>query len=63
MAEGKIEQGRYLACCEVCGRWQEIKAAAVRADRFFSYWQGEFCCCRATQTASFTLEKEDDDIH
>ncbi|MBM4284941.1 MAG: hypothetical protein FJ128_06800 [Deltaproteobacteria bacterium] len=63
MAESKTAEGKYLACCEVCGRWREVPCTPQWADRFFFYWQAEFTCCGRRQAALFAAEKEDDDIH
>jgi len=63
MAESKVEDGRYLARCQVCGVWVEIPCTPQWADRFFFYWQAEFTCCGQRQAVLFAAEKEDDDMH
>jgi len=59
----KIEAGKFLAQCRVCGEWQEVQAQVTRTDWFFEFLEGEFTCCGPRQTALFTLEKETTDFH
>ncbi len=63
MSQGRIQDGRFFAQCRRCGKWQEVTAAATQADLYFEYWQAVFSCCRQEQTAWFTIEKVDDDVH
>ncbi|OGP71816.1 MAG: hypothetical protein A2Y80_07490 [Deltaproteobacteria bacterium RBG_13_58_19] len=63
MATGKVEDGRCLAQCRVCGQWREVQAQPLDADSFFARWQGEFSCCGTRQSATFTLEKDEIDFH
>lgn len=59
----KIEAGKYLAQCRVCGAWQEVHPQVTRADWFFEFLEAEFLCCSTNQSAIFTLEKETTDFH
>jgi hypothetical protein len=43
--------------------WQEVAAEPKEADLYFEYWQASFCCCLEQQTAWFTIEKTEDDVH
>ncbi|MEW6388200.1 MAG: hypothetical protein AB1491_11855 [Thermodesulfobacteriota bacterium] len=63
MAPSKVEAGRYLAKCRVCGQWREVEARPLDADSFFARLEGEFSCCGTTQRATFTLEKDEIDFH
>ena len=63
MTQGRIVEERFLAQCRVCGAWREVQAEAHKADLYFEFWRATFTCCGLEQTAWFTLEKVDDDIH
>ena len=62
-ALGRLQEGRFYAQCQECGRWQQVHATAVQADLYFEYWQAVFTCCQRLQTAWITVEKVDDDVH
>ncbi len=63
MAEGRVENGVFLARCETCGRWREVEPVPLVAELFFSHWQAEFSCCGRRQRAVITLEKDELDFH
>ncbi|MGQ9921625.1 MAG: hypothetical protein ACUVRZ_09905 [Desulfobacca sp.] len=63
MSEGRFQEGQFWARCRQCGTWQEVAAAIKEADLYFEYWQAVFCCCGQEQTAWFTIDKVDDDVH
>lgn len=59
----KIEDDKFLACCDRCGRWSEVEPCCTRSDLYFAYWESPFSCCGLRQTAMFTIEKDEVDIH
>ena len=63
MAEAKVEEGKFLARCAHCGKWREVAPQSLAPELFFSRWQATFRCCEKTQTAAFTLEKDEIDVH
>lgn len=63
MSESYIAGEKFQARCQRCGRWQEVSAAPQAADLYFEYWRARFICCGQEQSAWFTVEKVDDDIH
>lgn len=63
MSQGRIVGEIFLAECRVCRTWQEVQAQVQEADLYFEFWQATFRCCDVDQTAWFTVEKVDDDIH
>lgn len=63
MAQMRVEGGRYEARCEHCGKWRAVEPRETGAEAFFVHWQAVFTCCGARQTASFTTEKDEIDIH
>ncbi len=63
MAEGKVENGKFWARCEVCGGWRPVELSPCGTEPFFAHFQAEFSCCRRTQQAVFTVEKDELDFH
>jgi hypothetical protein len=63
MTQGRLIEDKFWAQCWECGVWQEVAAEPKKADLYFEYWQACFCCCRREQTAWFTIEKVEDDVH
>lgn len=63
MARTKIVDGTYLAQCEKCGAWVELRPETREADLFFEFLHSEFQCCGLTQSAPFILEKDSNDFH
>ena len=63
MAEGRQEGEVFQARCGICGIWQRVEPQPRRADAYFEFWEAVFICCDREQSAWFTLEKTEDDIH
>jgi hypothetical protein len=63
MTQGRIVEDKFWAQCRQCGVWQEVLAEPKEADLYFEYWQAFFSCCFEHQTAWFTIEKVEDDVH
>ncbi len=59
----KIEGDTFFARCQKCGQWLEVEPQPKRCDTYFAYWQSPFSCCGHGQTATFTVEKDEVDIH
>jgi hypothetical protein len=59
----KIEGDKFLARCERCRRWLEVEPRCTRSNLYFAYWERIFSCCDNWQTAVFTIEKDEVDIH
>lgn len=63
MAAGRVVEDGFLARCDICGTWQRVQPEPRQADTYFEFWQAVFVCCGKEQTAWFTIEKVDDDVH
>jgi hypothetical protein len=59
----KMLNDKFLACCGKCGQWLEVAPHCIRSDTYFAYWESPFSCCGVRQTALFTVEKDEVDIH
>jgi hypothetical protein len=63
MTEGRIIADKFWVQCRQCSTWHEVLAEPREADLYFEYWQAQFSCCSQEQTAWFTIEKVEDDVH
>ncbi|MBI4643201.1 MAG: hypothetical protein HY743_05615 [Deltaproteobacteria bacterium] len=55
--------GKYLAQCERCGTWVEVRPETFKTELFFEVLQASFHCCGLHQSATFTREKDTVDFH
>lgn len=51
-AISKVENGKYLAQCRVCGHWREVQPT-IRQDATMRFWEVDFLCCDTQQRALF----------
>jgi hypothetical protein len=63
MTQGHFIEDKFWAQCRECGVWHDVSAEPKKADLYFEYWQARFSCCHQEQTAWFTIEKVEDDVH
>lgn len=63
MSQGRVKEDRFWAQCRECGAWQEVCPEPKESDTYFAYWQAFFRCCNLEQSAWFTIDKVDDDVH
>lgn len=48
VAISKIDNGKYLAQCRLCGRWIEVHPA-IGQDMTIKFWEADFTCCETNQ--------------
>ncbi len=51
-AVSKVDDGKYLAQCQVCGAWTEVHPA-IGQDMSVKFWDTDFVCCDTKQSALF----------
>jgi hypothetical protein len=63
MAQLRVADGKYEACCEYCGAWRVVEPRQLPCDTFFEHYQAEFTCCGVLQVAQLAVEKDELDFH
>jgi hypothetical protein len=63
MKYGKVEDDRYLAQCQTCGEWREVRPQDRGSETYFAHREAEFSCCGLEQRATFVVEKDELDFH
>ncbi|AEB08118.1 hypothetical protein [Desulfobacca acetoxidans] len=63
MPPARIVDDKFYAQCQECGVWQEVFPVVAQVDTYFEFWQAQFLCCGRQQSAWFTIEKVDDEVH
>lgn len=48
----KVDDGKYLAQCRLCGAWTEVHPT-IGQDMTMKFWQADFTCCETKQAAFF----------
>ena len=52
VAISKVEDGKYLAQCRLCGAWTEVHPV-IGPEMTIKLWQADFTCCETRQSALF----------
>ena len=52
VAISKVDDGKYLAQCRLCGAWIEVHPT-IGQDMTIKFWQADFTCCETKQAALF----------
>ncbi len=52
VAISKVDGGKYLAQCRVCGAWIEVQPL-IGQDMTVKFWEADFVCCETKQAAWF----------
>jgi hypothetical protein len=63
MTVTKVEGDRYLAQCQKCGEWHEVRPYDSKSETYFAHWEASFSCCGLEQQAIFIIEKDELDFH
>lgn len=53
----------FEALCRHCGQWRKVTAAKEGIEPYFVHWAATFICCGERQTALYTEEKDEIDVH
>lgn len=48
----KVDDGKYLAQCRLCGIWTEVQPV-IGQDMTIKFWEADFLCCETKQAALF----------
>ncbi len=52
LAISRVDDGKYLAQCRLCGAWTEVHPA-IGQDMTIKFWEAHFTCCGTRQSALF----------
>ncbi len=52
VAISKVDDGKYLAQCRLCGTWIEVHPV-IGQDMTIKFWEADFWCCETKQAAFF----------